>query len=303
MLNVRKFLDTFDIPYVEAPAENVSTGWIGVNPCPSCGRGWQCLGVNVSNGAAKCWVCGYKSSVYDVVKELSNAPAKEIYTAFKESKIDILGLPYKQDISRPNQVKYPHGILAYLPETHKQYLTNRQFDPDFLELRYNLKATQMLNKQWQYRIIYPVYANNQVVSYVGQSIFQEVKPKYRNSKNEDSILDVKDCLFGVDEVGHTLVLTEGLMDAIRFGSGAVCTFGVSVSNKQILTLKKQGVQSVVLAFDPDEAGEIAAQKVARKISLLGLSTSLIDWGKNIQGDVGDMSNEKIHEFRKKVLTS
>jgi 5S rRNA maturation endonuclease (ribonuclease M5) len=298
MLDVRAFLTKFNVPFAEPGTENVGKNYLGLPVCPSCGKGGNHYGVNIFTGACSCWVCQHKGSVYDFVKHFTGASSKEIYKRFKESKT---AFPVYQKEEICGSLKFPHGMVENLPRPHKEYLRNRGFDPDFLELRFGLKAFGMLNKLWQYRIIVPIYMQNKCVSYLGRAIFDHMLPRYKNALTEHSIIPVKQCLYGLDEVGNHAVLVEGLIDRWRFGSGAISTMGVEVTNKQISFLKKQGVNKVTVLFDPDKAGKEAASKISQKISLIGLDSRTVLWHGSETLDVGDRSLTEIEELRKEIF--
>lgn len=296
MLNTLQFLDSCEVPY-KREGNNIGKGYLGLPVCPSCGDTRNHCGVNIQYGKVSCFICNHKSNIYEYVKWFTKDKSSLVYTKFKEAKVDFV---YEQETTT-GTLKFPQGMVDFLPPPHKQYLIDRNFDPDFLELRYHLKAFGMLNKRWQYRIIVPIFMQNRIVSYLGRAIFDNIEPRYKNASAEDSIIPVKQCLYGLDEVGSHVVLVEGLTDAWRFGSGAVATMGVEVTNKQINFIKKQGVTRVTVLFDPDEAGEYAARKVSEKISLCGVDTCLFLWHKESLVDVGDHSIDEIDVIRKEIF--
>jgi hypothetical protein len=300
MINVRSFLDKFNIPYQESGSQNVGKGWLGLPVCPSCGRAWNCYGVNTITGVTHCWVCSFKSNIYEYVKEQSSAPIKEVYKEYKNSKKDFT--PYQHQQIK-GTFKFPMGMINHLENPHKQYLKQRGFDPEYLETRYDLKSFTNLNPHWAYRIIIPIYMNNILASYVGRTIYKQEKIRYKNAAAEDSLIPAAQCLYGIDEVGSHAVLVEGLMDRWTFGSGAIATMGVEVTNKQIAFLKRQGVEKVTVLFDNDGPGKVQAENVANKISLLGVQTNIFIWDKDdVMKDVGECGLEKVDEIRSEVFS-
>jgi uncharacterized Zn finger protein (UPF0148 family)/5S rRNA maturation endonuclease (ribonuclease M5) len=301
MLNVQEFLDKCEIPYA-ASGNNVGKGFLGLPVCQNCGDIRNHAGVSVKTGAVSCFICNHKTNIYEYSKwyneKYLKLPNKELYQNYKDSKL----LFKKKEIYNPNSIlRFPDAMNSHLEHIHKKYLLSRKFDPDFLSLRRDLRSFGMLNKYWQYRLIIPIYMNNMIVSYLGRAVVPGVEPRYKNANTEDSIIPVKQCLYGIDEIGSHAVLVEGIMDAWRFGSGAVATMGIEVTNKQINTLIKQGISKLTVLFDPDKPGKKASYAVAKKLALFPLDISVFLWNKEDVADVGASSEEKIDEIRKEIF--
>jgi DNA primase len=302
MINVQTFLDKCEIPY-KASGNNIGKNFLGLPVCSNCGDTRSHMGVNKFTGLCSCFICNHKLNIYEYVKwynekyiKLAN---KDIYTYFKDAKLDY---DFKQQAQTETSLKFPFEMLDSLQDIHKDYLRKRNFDPEFLELRRDLRAFGFLNKHWQYRIIIPIYINGIIVSYVGRSIFKNIEPRYKNANTDNSIIPVKQCLYGIDEIGSHAVLIEGITDVWNFGSGGVATLGVEVTNKQINTLIKQGVSKVTVLFDPDSPGKNASYEVAKKLALFPLDISIYLWHKEDVVDVGDSSREKIECIREEIFS-
>jgi|GEM_PF-3885443 len=106
------------------------------------------------------------------------------------------------------------------------------------------------------RVIFPYrdYQDN-IVGFNTRALLPNMMPKYKYSKH----LPIKDLIYPkVYQTDH-IVLVEGIMDAISMqqdGIPAIMNFGVNVafSSKKVKTLYAQGVETIYIAFDNDEAG-------------------------------------------------
>ena len=94
------------------------------------------------------------------------------------------------------------------------------------------------------------------------------------------------------------------MDAWKLGAGAVCTFGSSVTDAQVLEMANW--RRVFIAFDNEPAAIEHARDVAKQLSSLGVEAYIVntDFGLNPDGtarDIGDLPMDDAREFRRQVL--
>ncbi|HQJ56156.1 MAG TPA: hypothetical protein PLH46_00810 [Caldisericia bacterium] len=152
--------------------------------------------------------------------------------------------------------KRPSTMLFY------NYLKSRGFDDvKGLVDRYNILCC-FKNEEWNNRIIFPVYINGQIVTWVGRAVSNNAKLRYKNLSAEKSILKTTDCLYNYDTIiqgGDILIITEGVFDAIKLdyytseNIKVTCIFTSRLSEKQIHTLltlyKKYGRIFIILDKD------------------------------------------------------
>jgi DNA primase len=118
------------------------------------------------------------------------------------------------------------------------------------------------------RLIFPIQnVSGRVVGFGGRSL-GEMQPKYLNSR--DSVVFKKgSLLYGLPqakrafrEAGHA-ILVEGYMDVLALHQAglrnAVASAGTALTAEQA-TILKRFTDSVVIAFDGDEAGQRASQR-------------------------------------------
>lgn len=119
--------------------------------------------------------------------------------------------------------------------------------------------------RFRFRLIFPICdAKGNIVGFGGRSL-DDTMPKYLNSP-QTVIFDKSGLLYGMDRAAPNIrksdqaVIVEGYMDAIvahqYLFTNVVASMGTALSEKHIFALKKL-TKNVVLALDPDTAGESA----------------------------------------------
>ncbi|HZU14765.1 MAG TPA: DNA primase [Chloroflexota bacterium] len=123
-----------------------------------------------------------------------------------------------------------------------------------------------LRDRFRGRLMFPIRdVSGKIVGFGGR-ILGEGQPKYLNSPQTE-IFDKSSVLFGIHRTGTAMkdagsaVLVEGYLDAVRAHLGGftnvVASLGTAVTSKQLSLLGRM-TQTVILALDPDPAGQGAA---------------------------------------------
>jgi DNA primase len=124
------------------------------------------------------------------------------------------------------------------------------------------------------RLMFPIHnESGKIIAFGGRALQADAQPKYLNSP-ETSIYKKSSVLYNLHRAKETLrreqraVLVEGYMDVIgldRAGvPGAVASCGTALTPPHVRMLRRQ-VESVIVNFDPDQAGQGATE---RSIQLL-----------------------------------
>lgn len=141
------------------------------------------------------------------------------------------------------------------------------------------------DKFWN-RVMFPIQDSNHRVIGFGGRVMGEGKPKYLNSQ-ETMIFDKSRNLYGLNfargaRTGN-LILCEGYMDVIAMHQAgfpqAVASLGTSFTAGQANLLRRYA-DSVILAYDSDEAGTRAALRaigILKEAGLTGKVLSLAPW--------------------------
>jgi DNA primase len=127
-----------------------------------------------------------------------------------------------------------------------------------------------LRDRFRGRLMFPIRDASGRISGFGGRILGDGQPKYLNSPQTE-IFDKSGVLYGVHLAAETMrkanraVLVEGYLDAVRAHLGGfastVASLGTAVTPAQLTTLSRLA-PTVVLALDPDPAGQAAAARTA-----------------------------------------
>lgn len=127
-----------------------------------------------------------------------------------------------------------------------------------------------LRDRFRGRLMFPIRDSAGKISGFGGRILGEGQPKYLNSPQTE-IFDKSGVLFGIHLAADAIrqsrraVLVEGYLDAVRAHLGGylttVASLGTAVTVQQLGTLARM-TDTVILALDPDPAGQSAAARTA-----------------------------------------
>lgn len=131
-------------------------------------------------------------------------------------------------------------------------------------------ANQKPRDRFRARLMFPIRdGSGRVLGFGGRTLGDE-QPKYLNSPQTE-VFDKSSVLYGIQlasagiRESKVAVLVEGYLDAIRaYSSGftnVVASLGTSVTVAQLSALSRM-TNTVILALDPDPAGQAAAARTA-----------------------------------------
>jgi len=164
--------------------------------------------------------------------------------------------------------------IGYAPGGNlRRYLTAQGCSPKLL------RHVGLLNAQgcdaFYRRIVFPCYHDGHVVNLYGRSTGTAFAHRFLPGSRGG--------LFAWESVRQfsTLILVEGLFDlAVLWQAGfrhATCAFGTHLTPTQLRQLSDPPGRQVYLAFDQDDnqAGQRAAQALARRLQPLGLVVAIV----------------------------
>jgi hypothetical protein len=274
MFNWEQFLDSHGIE-TTVRTRYVTRHHIGIN-CPFCGddTGYN-LGIDIRSGFWHCWrepVPGSHSGrlPYRLIEALlgcGRAVSRQIVER-GESAIVVSDRSFGSDIGRMlgGPIKMSHTVTAlefpreyhridsprakrlYYPYLQGRGYTERQVD--WLVERFRL--CYAIKGPFVYRVIVPVYVRNKLVTWTGRAIGDD-ELRYRTLSHDpdnalrtglpQAVVNIKHTLFDWDAAsygGRTLVVTEGVFDAMRvifFGHGygvqAIALYGKQATPEQL----------------------------------------------------------------------
>jgi len=252
--DIYEYLNDRSLDYTES-GTNTSRGWVNIQcPFPYCGDSSNHCGINLDSRSFNCWKCGTHGTIYTLIQELescSRSQAVAIVDQFQDiTDLDRrvekeTAVPKKSDFMYP-----PKGCMLNLPEPHLQYLRSRNFDPEIVVPKYQLRAGHTVG-DYKFRIIIPIIKDEIIVNFTSRTIVKDAEPRYKMAsiEREKPIINIYDLLYNFDNVGSRAFILEGPTDVWRFGDGSTSTFGTALSKPQIGALA--GLDLAVLIFDAE----------------------------------------------------
>lgn len=293
-MNVTELLDHAGIEYRRhGESPHVTSGWVGVI-CPWCGEGTANygLGVNVAGGFCSCWSCGGHSLAALLASGgMHYAEAKRLVGRLDRVKDDYEAVPKGKYLPPPAE------SLADEDE-HWMCVEDRGFDPEQLSLVWGVGALNYrCSGPYSWRLFIPVHYRGRPVAWTTRAITDANPPRYRNGPDERCLIPVKECVYGLDLVRNACVIHEGPTDCWATGPGAVCTFGVNYSRRQVAILSR--IPRRTVCFDADAAGQSRARRLADELSCFPGETSVVtlDSGK----DAASADKAEVAEIRRRFL--
>lgn len=289
-MDVLRFLRDHSIPHW-TEGKNTQRGWVNIQ-CPLCPDHSNHGGFNLTSAKLyyHCWHCGW-SPLSKVVAKLVGTDrqhARELIDLYAGKSI----LPEIEKIKKPLII--PGGPIQQI---HRNYLIKRHFDPDFITQKYGILGTGPVGK-FRFRLIMPITYDKKEVSFHSRDITGIAQPKYKACPKEQELIHHKEIFYGLDFIHDTIIIVEGPLDVWRVGDGALATFGVSFTQKQIELLIALRPKRVFVMYDaePSTAQE-QAQKLSSILSSFGLDTHQITLE---QGDPCDLTNDEVKHLRKEI---
>lgn len=252
--------------------------------------------INADTGAHICFSCQFKGSLMYLIGYINKYYDEDGNINFKQASewlnqdawmIDRLerainNTPKKDDVSAP----IDRALLAAFKAPPEYALQSRGLTRAAAEL-YNILWDDM-RKSW----IIPILDPNDS-SLLG---WQEKAYYGRFFKNYPTGVKKSNALFGVHTyTADDLIVVESPLDAVRLASvgvlGGVATYGSLLSNKQISLIKN--ADRIIFAFDNDDAGIAAKQKMLRTLEDMWFEAWFFDYSHTNQKDVGGMSKDEI----------
>lgn len=242
-MNIPDILDKHNIPY-SSEGKNIAKGWIGLE-CPFCGDTRNHMGINLTTSMFSCFICGKKGTFKFLIHEFTGI--------WIDGKAEKSFIQHKEKI-RAKEISYDFNEIN---ETHKDYLRKRNYEPEDIIEKYQVKSGGFAGI-YKYRIIIPYFFKNKLITFTSRDVTGLQEVKYKSLANELSIKTPKETLYGIDQCQETVIVVEGIFDSWRIGKGSVALSGKIASEEQIHLLKE--FKRIFIMLDKDaekEATELA----------------------------------------------
>lgn len=284
--DVERFLEDYSIEVAPDGHKHVRKGWIGTI-CPFCtGNPGYHLGVNETSGAWTCWRCGTHSrlEVVQALLDVSWTKAREIIEKYEGRPLRMAPRALS-DLEPIRETKLPPGTGPLGP-LHTAYLTKRGFDPDELVDTWGIQGIGPFGGRLKFRILAPIMLRKQMVSYLCRDTTGQATAKYLPCPESEEGVHHKNLVYGVERArGNTVVITEGITDVWKLGTGAVALFGIKFTLSQVRILK--AFKRRIILFDRDPQAQAQADKLYKMLEAFTGET--IIWDLDSGGDPGELS--------------
>ncbi len=294
-MDVIGFLQKYDVSF-EPTGKNVKAGWVGVC-CPYCGDTGYHGGFNLNSGGWSCWKCRHvkKRTTRTVIQTLTNVSWNEV----SEIMLNFFkGFGSTGKLIDTAIEKIPFVLPGTLPmkQMTLDYISNRNFDVDAVTAQYGLLCGGY-EGDYAYRVIVPVWYNNQIVSFQTRGIFDSVTPRYKDCSKKMARIYHKNILFNLDNCRENwCILVEGVFDVFRIGNNCCCPFGIGYTTAQVVLLSDL-FDIIFVWFDPGEEAQEAAKNIGAELAALGTTVIIMPVPGN---DPGATDPEEVLEIMYKV---
>ena len=237
-------------------------------------------------GVYNCFSCGFKGNIFKLFDKPSN-------------RMDILREKVKQriDLKRSETVglQMPTDIMPYVgnernikPDTYKQF-----------------EAFLSINAPFKDRIVFPIRdIMGKIVAFNGRlKVNSHIKdqPKYIFHPPK---VQLPLYPYNATPIKGRVILVEGIYDVINLHdkglTNAMCCFGVNnVTVEKLQLLKMRGVEQIDIFYDPDEAGQVAAEKVIEMCEKEGMKYYNIRIPPEL-GDAGALSESSVQKLKERL---
>lgn len=297
MYSIGHILEAHGVAYKDSTRPG-GGGWLNMN-CPWCEDHGMHLGFNTDYGIFSCWRCG-RHPVYSTLRKLTGLEYDEV----KKAVLASYESPQKnaQGEGKQDWMDMPPEF-RHLGIRHKKYLLGRNINPNFAASAWGAKGVDC--QKYGRGIALPVFFKTRMRSWTIRSILAD-GPRYMSCPRDEEGMPIRSLLYGYDLArGRSALLVEGPFDAMRYGPGAVASFGKNVTDSQISLLS--GYRNVFICLDSRVNGygveeERRAQEAAERVADT-LSVVCNVWIINhFRQDVADMGDDQIMRIRAMVAS-
>ena len=225
--------------------------------CPQRGEGPDTKGklhINYEKGVLNCFRCNYRGTLNKLAKKLGiafsrppsdwSAAARKGFMSYGKSVVD-------DSYDNTLELEYPCDVQPVIAGSPAySYLSSRGFNQGMIDY---YRIVQGTGNRWYHRIFVPTLHDDEVVYWVARTIKPDIQPKYLTPKD----IDKKHYIYNMDKASkfNSVVITEGVFDAIAVGSNAVSLFGKTASKEQRVMLSNGSFDSYVVCLDSDASKE------------------------------------------------
>jgi hypothetical protein len=253
------------------------------------------LYINISKLFYFCQKCGSRGRVKRILKKDELLSQTKIGD-WKNIKSKLLYDHFYNSTLNDSSIELPRDYMEVIDRSDAHlYLKSRGISDEQIQLYRIGFGTENLEdidyeKRKYYagsgRIIFPDYDENNKLQYWVARTYVNHRNKYRNPIGAKSNNQLYNLVMAKNY--DTVVITEGVISAIKGGKNCVATYGKHVTEKQVIRLTESRFKAYVVALDGDARDESVS--LARRLSSCGCKEVNVVKYKNIEDDPANVGN-------------
>lgn len=241
--------------------------------CPLCGDRRKRLYVNVNTHSAWCFNCEFRGSIISLISAIEGISFKEALEIYK-SHHGVFQMPEQikdeviQKINKVSYSRYFSKVPVDLPDDYTEldgsdsitgkmiykYLKKRGVTDEQIRTH---RFGFCYEGRYRKRAILPIFEQGELRYWVARAIEKKAQLKELSPVVESNQFGKSEVIFNVDRASilfNSLVLAEGIFDALTFGDVGCSILGHHLSNAQLEVLlgyKDYLTDGIYIAMDED----------------------------------------------------
>jgi hypothetical protein len=297
---VMDIFDEFDIPKWIS-GKNVTAGWVEIQ-CPFCADHSHHCGVDPRTELFSCWICHRKGHLIDLLIALTGLSFTQCNDAVSKLSVSFAEVQeeeVKVDIAGTVPVVLPERFELVTGSTNfsllNDYLKRRNISKDVL---ISARCGVCRSGEYMNRLVIPVFYQEELVSFQAADLSGFARLGYRSAPL--SMGRINDFLYNYDKikVGGRMIVTEGVLDAWRVGTEAVCSFTSNLTKTQIKLIKEKELNELYFCFDTELASYYKSRELAKEFEayIPVVEVVKLPYGK----DPDEVGREKIYQLIEEI---
>lgn len=235
--------------------------------CPVCGGDKLWLGYHMNKRYFHCYNHGSGKKW-----ELFRAwfPSEDIRALLSQIDSGIVA-PLPAETEKKGRYLPPRNPVSLdnAPKYYCDYIRSRGLDPQVLSDKWGVMAIDWEGEfRYRGRLLFPVRnADGVPASWLTRTICSDITPRYLTAPPEREAEPIKSLLYGEQFISpfETIIVCEGVFDALRIGRNAVATFGKSLTKAQMRRVAQY--QRRIICFDSEPDTQCQAVALAKNLSV------------------------------------
>lgn len=273
-----------------------------ITTCPMCGKAEHC-GVTPEKNLFGCFKCSARGNLIYLVAIVSHKSIYEVSKMFEEEldfkSLDLLQieLPAKEEIKvkEKKQILMPEGY-QFLGDRRIAYLNKRGITNE--QVHYYKIGVCEWGRYKNRLIVCDVDEKGEVIYWIARDMTGKAKKKVLNPTLKYHGVGSAEIPFNfhLAKTYSTVILTEGVFDALYVGPNAIATYGACIKRGQRYLLASCHFGRVILLYDAD----INMEKLREQARMLA-SVYPVYICKLPEGDPDEYPRDQLYEFLEKSV--